>query len=148
MADSKNRVATTGGSETIGLISAEGTSYTPPSFLLPNMICQTLFMMQPNQFYKAELCVNFITLIILAFKEPELPINRNSQIYIINTIIRYSNSLLIGTFQVPNRDTQSLPYGNIYIKNASTETGQEFGEQKYTLNTALIILNHVQILYS
>jgi len=46
--------------------------------------------------------------------------------------------MVIGTFQIPNRDTQQQPMlGNITKKYVGTDAGQEFGSLDKTLNYAL-----------
>ncbi len=46
--------------------------------------------------------------------------------------------MVLGIFQVPNRDTQQQPMlGNINSKYVSTETKQEFGDLTKSLNYAL-----------
>ena len=54
------------------------------------------------------------------------------------TLSTQSLDMVIGTFQVPNRDTQQQPIlGNITNKYVSVEAKQEFGDLNKTLNYAL-----------
>ncbi len=52
--------------------------------------------------------------------------------------VRFCPIMVIGTFQVPYRDTQQQTMlGNMNKKYVATELGQEFGSLDKTLNYAL-----------
>jgi hypothetical protein len=136
-ASSETGVAVTGGSGTTGSVAAEGTSYT-----LSNLSFSITRYDMPNTFYDAVKSV-LQSGSVYKFYYPNYSCfqgigTSNKSGTTRFTLSTQSLDMVIGTFRVPNYDTQSLPYlGNTYKRYASTESGQEFGLQQYTFNAAL-----------
>ena len=99
------------------------------------MICHQLIMTRYGQFYKVVQPINFIILIILAFKGTATSNKSGTTRFTLST---QSLDMVIGTFQVPNRETQQQPMlGNITNKYVSNESTQEYGALNKTLNYAI-----------
>ena len=130
-------VATAGGSGTTGSISAEGTSYS-----LSNISFSITRHDMPNTFYDAVKSV-LQSGSVYKFYYPNYSCfqgigTTNKTGTTRFTLSTASLDMVIGTFIVPNRDTQCQPYlGNVNKRYVSTESGQEFGSTSNTFNSAL-----------
>jgi hypothetical protein len=130
-------VATTGGSGTTGLVSSEGTSYS-----LSNIAFSITRYDMPSSYYDAVRSVlqsgatyKFYYPNYSCFQGIAASNKSGTTRFTLST---QSLDMVIGTFQIPNRDTQQQPMlGNITKKYVGTDAGQEFGSLDKTLNYAL-----------
>ncbi len=130
-------VATPGGSGTTSLVAAEGTSYS-----LSNISFSITRYDMPSSYYDAVRSVlqsgatyKFYYPNYSCFQGIASSNKTGTPRFTLST---QSLDMVIGTFQVPNRDTQQQPMlGNITNKYVSIETTQEQGASSKTLNNAL-----------
>jgi hypothetical protein len=130
-------VATVGGSGTTATVAVEGTSYT-----LSNISFSITRYDMPSSYYDAVRSV-LQSGATYKFYYPNYSCfqgiaSSNKTGTTRFTLSTQSLDMVIGTFQVPNRDTQQQPMlGNINNKYVSVEASQEFGALSKTLNYAI-----------
>jgi hypothetical protein len=136
-ANSEIGVATTGGSGTTAIVAAEGTSYT-----LSNISFSVTKYDMPGTYYSAVASVlqsgATYKLFYPNYSCFQGIASSNKSGTTRFTLSTASLDMVIGTFRVPNYDTQSQPYlGNPNGRYVSVEAQQEFGSKDKTINAAL-----------